>query len=93
MITIKSSEAQQDSSGYALFHLGFRPFFLIASLFAVISMILWMVEVVFSVQVLPSSISPTFWHAHEMIYGYVLAIIAGFLLTAVRNWTNIQTLH
>jgi len=35
----------------------------------------------------------TTWHAHEMIYGYSLAVIAGFLLTAVKNWTGIQTLQ
>jgi len=93
MITIKSSEKQQDSSGYALFRLGFRPFFLAASLFAIVAMAVWMAELVFSVKLIPDSISPVYWHAHEMIYGYALALIAGFLLTAVRNWTNIQTLH
>ncbi len=38
-------------------------------------------------------VTPSQWHAHEMFYGYVLAIIAGFLLTAVRNWTNVPTAH
>ena len=93
MITIKNSDNQQNMSAYALFHLGFRAFFLIASLFSVISMMIWMAELVFSIKLIPNSVSPVYWHAHEMIYGYALAIIAGFLLTAVRNWTNIQTLH
>jgi len=93
MIKINSSEKQQDMNGYALFRLGFRPFFLVASVFAAISMMIWMAEFVFSIKLISDSISPVYWHAHEMIYGYTLAIIAGFLLTAVRNWTNIQTLH
>jgi len=80
-------------SSFALFRLGFRPFFLTAALFSVIAMSIWMVQLVFSVKVLPSDITPMFWHAHEMIYGYALAAIAGFLLTAVRNWTGIQTIH
>jgi len=84
----------QDSNpnAFALFRLGFRPFFLAATLFSVIAMTIWMVELIGSVKILPSGISPMFWHAHEMIYGYVLAVIAGFLLTAVRNWAGIQTL-
>jgi len=93
MIKINSSEKQQDMNGYALFQLGFRPFFLVASLFAVVAMAVWMAELIFSIKLIPDSISPVYWHAHEMVYGYALAIIAGFLLTAVRNWTNIQTLH
>jgi len=93
MIKINNSENQQDMNGHALFRLGFRPFFLVASAFAVISMAIWMAELIFSIKLIPNSISPVYWHAHEMIYGYALAVIAGFLLTAVRNWTNIQTLH
>jgi len=75
----------------ALFQLGFRPFFLASALFAIISMAIWMAETTFSIPLLPTHTFPTFWHAHEMIYGYGLAVIAGFLLTAVRNWTGIQT--
>ncbi|GMQ99213.1 MAG: NnrS family protein [Zetaproteobacteria bacterium] len=80
-------------SAFALFRLGFRPFFLTAVLFSVIVMSIWMLQLVFSIKVLPSDITPMFWHAHEMIYGYALAVVAGFLLTAVRNWTRIQTIH
>jgi len=75
-----------------LFRLGFRPFFLGAALFSVIAMMMWMAIYLFHAG--PSiSMNPIAWHAHEMIYGYSLAVIAGFLLTAVRNWTNIQTVH
>ena len=79
---------------FALQHLGFRPFFLLAGVFALFSMLLWMWlyqtnQSLPQAQVLANSI----WHAHEMIYGYSVAVIAGFLLTAVRNWTGVQTLH
>ena len=78
---------------YALHHLGFRPFFLLGSLFAVVSVALW-AWLYRSGATLPlQALSPITWHAHEMIYGYALAVIAGFLLTAVRNWTGLQTLH
>jgi uncharacterized protein involved in response to NO len=78
---------------HALDHLGFRPFFLLGSLFSVISVALWIWLYRFG-GVLPArELSAMTWHAHEMIYGYGLAVIAGFLLTAVRNWTSVQTLH
>lgn len=93
MVKMNSSDNQQDVSENAVFRLGFRAFFLTASLFAVVSMMVWMAELIFSIKLLPETISPAYWHAHEMIYGYTLAVIAGFLLTAVKNWTNIQTLH
>ncbi len=73
--------------------LGFRPFFLGAGVYAIISISLWMAIFVFG-QALPlESVSTTEWHIHEMIYGYSMAVIAGFLLTAVGNWTGKQTLH
>jgi len=90
--TANATEAHV-AGAFALFRLGFRPFFLSAALFSVIAMSIWMGQLVFSVKILPSGITPMFWHAHEMIYGYALAVIAGFLLTAIRNWTGIQTIH
>lgn len=75
-------------------HLAFRPFFLLGGLFAVVSVFIWFLQYHFNLltpQI--SNLPAAFWHGHEMIYGYGIAIIAGFLLTAVRNWTNIQTLH
>ncbi len=78
---------------WALFSLGFRPFFFAAGMMAVASMVIWMAAFVFQIRLLPLTLTPIDWHAHEMIYGYALAVIAGFLLTAVRNWTNIQTLN
>ena len=78
---------------YALDHLGFRPFFLLGSVFSVISISLWVWIYGFGWQIPVSGFGPVNWHAHEMIYGYSLAVIAGFLLTAVNNWTGVQTLH
>jgi len=75
-------------------HLAFRPFFLLGSLFATVSVFIWFLQYQFNVLLVQIDKLPVvFWHAHEMIYGYGMAIIAGFLLTAVRNWTNVQTLH
>ncbi len=69
---------------YALFNLGFRVFFLLAALYSVLAMALW---------IGPRFLSQTLWHAHEMVFGYAMAVVAGFLLTAVRNWTGQKTPH
>lgn len=81
----------EQSSDFALWALGFRPFFLFAGLFAVIAMGMWMAIYVFNLPYSTTGISVYQWHAHEMIYGYSMAVIAGFLLTAVRNWTSQPT--
>jgi uncharacterized protein involved in response to NO len=77
----------------ALFNLGFRPFFIGAGIHAVVTMLIWMGIYVFGASPLPPALPAVSWHAHEMIYGYGMAVIAGFLLTAVRNWTGIPTLN
>jgi uncharacterized protein involved in response to NO len=77
----------------ALFHLGFRPFFLGAALFSVVATLVWMGIYVFHWPARPFGLPPATWHAHEMIFGYSIAVIAGFLLTAVKNWTDMQTPH
>ena len=70
-----------------VFRLAFRPFFLAGTIFSVISIILW--GLILSGKVLmPSMLPPTMWHAHEMLFGFAGAIILGFLLTAVQNWTG-----
>jgi len=70
---------------FALWNLGFRPFYLLASGFAALSVALWVAQYA---GFLPAVYvrSPA-WHGHEMVYGYTIAVVAGFLLTAVRNWT------
>ncbi|MFD0914061.1 NnrS family protein [Methylophilus luteus] len=78
---------------FALFNLGFRPFFLLASAFAAISIAAWMWSYLrFTLPPL-FYVSASQWHAHEMLYGFAFAVIAGFLLTAVKNWTGRQTLQ
>ncbi|MFT5169862.1 MAG: hypothetical protein ACI8Q2_000476 [Candidatus Omnitrophota bacterium] len=68
------------------------PIFLGAAVYSVVSIIVWMLFYMFVIDIfvtLPVSV----WHAHEMIFGYTMAVVAGFLLTAVMNWTNEVTLH
>ena len=76
-----------------LWTLGFRPFFLLASLYSLISMFLWGAVYVYGWHAQGLIFSPLYWHAHEMIFGYGMAVAAGFLLTAVRNWTRLDTIH
>ncbi len=82
---------------FALFNLGFRPFFLGGAVFALVSIFAWLglINHWFADQQAMTStvVSLSQLHAHEMLYGYTMAIIAGFLLTAVKNWTGIQTCH
>ncbi len=68
---------------------GFRPFFLGAGLFAALAMILWFGYFQFGWS-LPVATSPALWHGHEMIFGFVAAAIAGFILTALPNWTGTE---
>lgn len=77
----------------ALLHLGFRPFFLMAGVYAVLSIGLWVWLYHVGPGLLNPALTPMQWHAHEMVYGYALAVVAGFLLTAVSNWTGVRTLH
>src|SRR6476661_7361454 len=74
---------------FALWNLGFRPFFLLASIFSALSVVLWAAQ--FSGWLPAVYMHSAVWHAHEMLFGYTIAVIAGFLLTAVRNWTGMQT--
>ncbi len=93
MSLVQISKKPLPTSSFALFNLGFRPFFLGAAVFAIVSIGLW-VPVFLSYIALPmGTLSPFQWHSHEMIYGYAMAVIAGFLLTAVMNWTGIKTTH
>ncbi len=74
----------------ALFAKGFRPFFLLAALWAVVSVPLWLFVQSGHVR-LGAYLIPTDWHAHEMVFGFAVAVIAGFLLTAAGNWTKRET--
>jgi uncharacterized protein involved in response to NO len=74
---------------FALWDLGFRPFYLLATLFGALSVLLWAAQ--FSGVLRLAYLQGSVWHAHEMLFGYTTAVIAGFLLTAVRAWTNQPT--
>lgn len=67
---------------------GFRPFFLLGALYSFLSLFIW--GGFYAGHIVPPDfmIDPISWHAHEMIYGFTIAIVAGFLLTAVANWTG-----
>ena len=68
---------------------GFRPFFFLGALFTVLSICLWGAFYAGTGITPPVFLlDPVSWHAHEMIYGFSMAIVAGFLLTAVANWTG-----
>lgn len=77
----------------ALLNKGFRIFFLGAALYALLSMGLWSAIWPGWYQPSLTAITTSQWHAHEMIYGYTLAVIAGYLLTAIPNWTGIMTIR
>jgi uncharacterized protein involved in response to NO len=66
---------------------GFRPFFLCAALWAAIALALWLAMLTIGFA-LPTRFEPLEWHIHEMLFGFVLASMAGFLLTAIPEWTG-----
>ncbi len=77
---------------YPLFSLGFRTFFLLAGFAALALLIIWQAITQGSISH-SAYFTDTYWHAHEMLLGYTVAVIAGFLLTAVSNWTGKITLQ
>ncbi len=77
----------RDWRGPALFSFGFRPFFLIGAIWAAGAMGLWLAMIGGWIA-LPTAFDSVTWHAHAFLFGYLPAIIAGFLLTAVPNWTG-----
>src|SRR5210317_1543864 len=70
--------------------LGFRPFYLLASAFAIVATLLWLASLTGRFY-FGAYLQGMFWHSHEMLFGYIVAVIAGFLFTAVRNWTGLPT--
>lgn len=83
-------EPQRASGGWPILALGFRPFFLLAALIAAAAVPLWLL--IYQGTLDPvSHLPPTIWHGHEMVFGFAIAVIAGFLLTAASNWTGRRT--
>jgi uncharacterized protein involved in response to NO len=74
-------------AGPVILSAGFRPFFLGASIWAAVAVPLWLGAYAEGLA-LPTKVAPPVWHAHEMVFGYAAATVAGFLLTAIPNWTG-----
>lgn len=91
LLQIKHPSAASAASppGFALWQLGFRPFYLLASVFSALSIGLWALQ--FSGWLGTSYLAGPMWHAHEMLFGFALAVIVGFLFTAGRNWSGRPT--
>jgi uncharacterized protein involved in response to NO len=89
-LLLPSGASEAAPTSLAISAKGFRLFFLLAAAFAVAIVPLWLL--VLRGMVRPAAyLQPTVWHAHEMLFGFVVAVIAGFLLTAVSNWTSRET--
>jgi uncharacterized protein involved in response to NO len=73
--------------GWPLLASGFRPFFLLGSIYAGLAVLVWL-PVFYGELRLTSAFAPRDWHVHEMLYGYLPAVITGFLFTAIPNWTG-----
>lgn len=84
---VTSAETIRAYSGSALFERGYRPFFLGAVVFSALALPLWLVALRTGLGP-PAYLGPREWHVHEMVFGYLGAVIAGFLLTAIPNWTG-----
>ncbi|MGE0328405.1 MAG: NnrS family protein [Polyangiaceae bacterium] len=88
LIQLTESVDRAPAQRFALFDKGFRTFFALASLHAAVLVPVWILAVT-GVVAIPG-VGMT-WHGHEMLFGFTLAVIAGFLLTAVTNWTGRET--
>ena len=82
-----SAERMRAWQGPALLSYGFRPFFLLGAIWAALAMALWVLMLA-GLIALPTRFDPVSWHGHAFLFGYLGAVIAGFLLTAVPNWTG-----
>jgi uncharacterized protein involved in response to NO len=89
IMTLDEPPPRAAPSGFALWQLGFRPFYLLASAHAALSVLLWSLQ--FTGRLPAPYLPGPLWHAHEMLFGFTLAVVVGFLFTAGRNWTNRPT--
>jgi uncharacterized protein involved in response to NO len=83
--------APQADQSWPLFRLGFRPFYLLAALFAAVSIPVWLASYAGLNLDLPGL--HVLWHMHEMVFGFAAAVVISFLFTAARNWTGLWTPH
>ena len=86
-MTTTTAERIRAHRGPAILALGFRPFFLAGAVWAALAMLAWLLVLTGRLG-LPVAMGPVDWHVHAFLYGYLPAIAAGFLLTAVPNWTG-----
>lgn len=86
------TDLQVEQRMWPLLRQAFRPMFLLGASFSAIAMALWIL-VLGGYLNLPVYGQVMFWHAHEMLFGFVAAIVVGFLLTAVQNWTGLRATH
>jgi uncharacterized protein involved in response to NO len=84
---VTKAEQMRTYAGPAILSYGFRPFFLFGAVWAALAMAIWL-PMLAGLLNLPTAFAPVEWHAHELLYGYLPAIVTGFLLTAVPNWTG-----
>ena len=89
---INISEPHKELKIAPIWRQAFRPFFLFACLFSILSIGAWALVQAGELYFTPYG-GVTFWHAHEMLFGFVAAIIVGFLLTAVQSWTGLRATH
>lgn len=92
MQSIPASPERASASVSQLFSYPFRIFFLSMTVLAIVAIPLWVLEVTGTVR-LPLAMPGLFWHQHEMLFGFLSAAIAGFLLTAVCVWTQTDRTH
>ena len=85
-----AAPAKKALYGWPVFRLGFRPFYLAAAALACVAVPLW-VAAMLGYVTLHLAVDPMLWHAHEMLLGFATGVIMGFLLTAVKAWTGLQT--
>ncbi len=91
-MALANNTPSNSTQQFPVLGLGFRPFFLLAGIVSIIAMLLWMGFYAGMPTAFPKQLSGALWHGHEMVFGYSMAVITGFLLTAVRNWTRIPTI-
>ncbi|RFO97338.1 NnrS family protein [Rhodoferax lacus] len=89
LISIREAPRPGQPPAFALWALGFRPFYLLASGFAALSIALWALQ--FAGLLGHAYLQGPLWHAHEMLFGFSLAVLVGFLFTAGRNWSGQAT--
>ena len=90
LLTATPSVTAPAPQGWPLLRLGFRPFYLGAAAYGMLAVPLWVAMLLGQVS-LNLSVSPVLWHAHEMLFGFAVAVIVGFLLTAGKAWTGLAT--